>query len=124
MQKRCLSLVVVLLLASAVAAFAEDLWPPDGRGGDGTIFAEWDTWVKSPSPDTWSHGEGMVVYRTPWIATYPSSTLLSTYENRNDVLKFLAGPGPDVDSYLMIYLPNFEEPPADALGKGVGVQIT
>ncbi len=67
-MKKFSLLVAALLLACAVAAMADDLYPPPWRGEPGSSWAEWKflTNNQNPLPDN-----GFFPYGTPETSVYP-----------------------------------------------------
>ena len=117
-----LNFIAILVLIVASSVNAGDLYPPNWRGEQRTIFANWDTWdnfsTSVPMPaDIWAKGTGeiAIVPPSPEVFFDPAhfAQVLILYEGKDDVLQVN-------DAYIGLALPNFY----DEDNKTIRVQIT
>lgn len=86
-MKRLLCVLVCVYCLAGIAQ-ADDMLPPDWRGDDRTVMAEWDSWIDFPNPSPPDYWESNPVGIAVPEATFAASTeLLSGFEGRTDVLK-------------------------------------
>jgi len=95
--------VIGCMLMLAPLASADDVAPPQWRGVDRTVFAEWTFDRPDTDADNWSSHPGEVEMETPYYEVDESSVFHETYGTRQNVWEI------NDDFGLDFYMPNFPD---------------
>ena len=112
LKRMTMYVVFGLVLAWSPFSFGDDVMPPDWRGDNRTVFAEWDFAGSGDAPDSWVSNPGGL--ETPYYTVADSSVFHESYEGRQDVWEI------NEDHGLDLYIPNFP----DGYYKEISVQLT